>query len=376
MFERLIIVGLFAVALVASAVLGDDRAKSGVSKREYGKTSDGQVVAEYTLTAGSTSVKLLTYGATISQFLTPDQLGRPTDVVLGFDDMAGWQSKGNPYFGCIVGRVANRVANGKFTLNGREYKLAVNNGPNSLHGGTRGFDKVVWKGEEVRGDAPSVRFTYRSLDGEEGYPGNLVTKVVYSLSQSGALMIEYEATTDQPTPVNLTNHAYFNLNGAKTGSTILNHLLTIAAKKYTPADDNLIPTGQMSLVLDTPLDFTKSTEIGARIKEIKATPVGYDHNYVLDSGGRQLALAARAASPQTGITLEVQTTEPGLQLYTGNFLDGTVKGKGGVVYPQYGAFCLEAQHFPDAVNHPEFPSVILQPGKTYRQTTVYRVSAK
>jgi aldose 1-epimerase len=375
MIERCLILGLFVVVLVAAAAPADERGKT-VSKRAYGKTTDGQPVDECTLTAGAMTVKLITYGAAISEFHTPDQLGRPTDVVLGFDDMAGWQSKGNPYFGAIVGRVANRIAGGNFALNGQEYKLAVNNGPNSLHGGAKGFDKVVWQAEEVPGAMPSVRFTYRSPDGEEGYPGNLTTKVTYSLTQSGALTIEYEAATDKPTPINLTNHAYFNLNGAKSGSTILNHLLTINARKYTPTDANLIPTGQLALVLGTPLDFTKSKEIGARIGEIKATPVGYDHNYVLDSGGRQLALAAQVSSPQTGIRLEVQTTEPGLQLYTGNFLDGTAKGKGGVAYPQHGAFCLEAQHFPDAVHHPDFPSVILQPGKTYRQTTVYRMSAK
>ena len=318
-------------------------------------------------------MKLITYGAAISQFLTPDQLGRPTDVVLGFDDMAGWQSKGNPYFGCIVGRVANRVANGKFSLNGREYRLAVNNGPNSLHGGTKGFDKVVWKGEEVHADAPSVRFTYRSPDGEEGYPGNLVTKVTYSLTASGALTIEYEATTDQSTPVNLTNHAYFNLNGTKTGSTILNHLLTIAAKKYTPTDANLIPTGQLAPVLDTPLDFTTSTEIGgtnqadqgdaSRLRSqlcprLRRTPTGPRRSSKFAANGHHSGSADDRAR---------------VAILHWELLNGTVKGKGGVVYPQYGAFCLEAQHFPDAVNHSEFSSVILQPGKTYRQTTVYRV---
>jgi aldose 1-epimerase len=236
---------------------------------------------------------------------------------------------------------------------------------------------VVWKAETVdRPNAAAVRFSYLSRDGEEGYPGNLTTHVEYSLTPKGALTIEYEATTDRATPVNLTNHAYFNLNGALLGSTILNHELMIAAKKYTPTDETLIPTGQIAAVAGTPLDFTTPRPIGERIRQIRATPVGYDHNYVLDSAGRQSALAARVLSPATGIRLEMETTEPGVQLYTGNFLDGAVKGKGGVVYPQYGGCCLEAQHFPDSVNRPEFPSVILEPGRTYRQTTVYRFNTK
>ena len=257
MIERCLILSLFIVVLMSAVAPADERGKA-VSKCAYGKTADGQPVEEYTLSAGAMTVKLITYGAAISEFHTPDQLGRPTDVVLGFDDMAGWQSKSNPYFGAIVGRVANRIAGGKFALNGQDYKLAVNNGPNSLHGGNRGFDKVVWQAEEVAGTAPSVRFTYRSPDGEEGYPGNLTTKVTYSLTPSGALTIEYEAMTDKPTPVNLTNHAYFNLNGAKTGSTILNHLLTINARKYTPTDANLIPTGQLAPVVRYAARFHES----------------------------------------------------------------------------------------------------------------------
>jgi aldose 1-epimerase len=373
MFERLALPALTLLFATATVIAADG---GSVTKRPYGTTTDGKPVDEFTLTAGPYSVKLITYGAAISELVVPDRAGRPTDIVLGFDDMAGWQSKGNPYFGCIVGRVANRIAKGKFTLGGRQYTLAVNNPPNALHGGARGFDKVVWKAEEVKKSGPAVRFTYVSPDRDEGYPGTLTTHVTYSLSESGALTMEYEATTDKPTPVNLTNHAYFNLNGAKTGSTILDHVLKINAKKYTPTDESLLPTGQLAAVANTPLDFTKATAIGDRIRQIKATPVGYDHNYVLDSGRGELVQAAVANSPSTGIALEVQTTEPGLQLYTGNFLDGTVKGKGGVTYPQYGGFCLEAQHFPDSVNRPEFPSIVLEPGKTYRQTTVYRFSAK
>jgi aldose 1-epimerase len=376
MLERFLILAM-AATIVLAANGADDSVKPTVVKKQYGKAADGASVDEFTIFAGPYTVKLLTYGAAVSELLVPDRMGKTTDVVLGFEDMAGWQSKGNPYFGCIVGRVANRIAKARFALGGKEFKLADNNPPNALHGGVKGFDKVIWQGEQVeRPEGASVRFTYLSRDGEEGYPGNLKTQVMYSLSHTGALTIEYEATADQPTPVNLTNHCYFNLNGALSGTTVLNHELAIRAKKYTPADATLIPTGEIAAVAGTPLDFTAATPIGARIQQIQAKPVGYDHNYVLDAGGGQLSPAARASSPTTGIALEMQTTEPGLQLYSGNFLDGSVKGKGGVAYPQYGGFCLEAQHFPDSVNQPKFPSVILQPAKVYRQTTVYRFLAK
>lgn len=367
---RIGLIGWTAV-LLGSAMTTADSPAPGVAQRPYGKTADGRPVEEFTLRAGPYTVKLITYGAAISEWIVPDRNRKPTDVVLGFDDMAGWESKGNPYFGCIVGRVSNRVAKGKFSLGGKEYALAVNNGPNALHGGVRGFDKVVWQAAEIPGKT-AIRFRYVSPDGEEGYPGTLITQVTYSLSDSGTLSIEYEATTTRPTPVNLTNHVYFNLDGAKSGSTILQHPLAIAARKYTPTDATLIPTGEIADVAGTPLDFTTATPIGDRIHQIKADPVGYDHNYVLDSGGKELALAARASSPSTGITLEMRTTEPGVQLYTGNFLDGKVHGKAGVAYPQYGGFCLEAQHFPDSVNRPSFPTTILMPGETYRQTTTYR----
>ena len=379
MCERMLLLAVAAAGLAAvlgSAPLGaDDRPAQSVTKRLYGTTRDGTAVEEFTLSNGSYLVKLITYGAAISEWIVPDRNGRPTDVILRFDDMDGWQSKGNPYFGCIVGRVANRIGQGRFTLDGKEYKLATNNGPNHLHGGLRGFDKVVWKAEVQAGQRlPTVRFSHLSPDGAEGYPGNLSCQVTYALSINGTLSIDYHATSDAATPVNLTNHAYFNLNGANSGSTVLNHELMIAAQRYTPTNDDLLPTGVIADVAGTPLDFTKPRKIGDRIRQITANPVGYDHNYVLNPENR--ILAARATVPTTGLILEMVTTEPGLQLYTGNFLDGQVKGKGGVAYPQYGGFCLEAQHFPDSVNRPEFPPIILRPGKAYRQATTYRISQR
>jgi len=295
-------------------------------------------------------------------------------VVLGFDNLAGYLG-GHPYFGAATGRVANRIAKGKFTLDGKEYKLAVNNPPNSLHGGLKGFDKVVWKAEDASGPVgPAVRLGYLSPDGEEGYPGNLAVTVTYTVTQSAELKIDYTATTDKATPVNLTNHTYFNLAGPASG-TILGHELMLAADQYTPVDDTMIPTGEIRPVQGTPLDFTKPATFGARIDEIKGEPGGYDHNYVLRGDHNKPVLAARVREPKSGRVLEMLTTEPGVQLYTANFLDGTLRGKGGVVYKKHQAFCLEAQHFPDAVHHASFPSTILRPGATYAQTTIYRFSA-
>jgi aldose 1-epimerase len=317
----------------------------------------------------------MTYGAILTELHVADRNGKLEDVVLGFDNLKDYLA-GHPMFGATVGRVANRIAKGKFTLDGKEYRLAVNSGPNSIHGGRKGFDKVVWRAETLtKPDGVAVQLNYRSPDGEEGYPGNLSTTVTYTLTNENELKITYAATTDKPTPVNLTNHSYFNLSGVKDGD-VLGHELMLAADEYTPADATLIPTGEIRPVRGTPLDFTRPTPIGARIAELKPTLGGYDHNFVLRGGGKSLVLAARVYDPKSGRVMEMFTTEPAVQLYTANFLDGKRKGKGGVAYGKHQGLCLEAQHFPDSVNHPNFPSIILRPGGTYTQTTVYKFSAK
>jgi aldose 1-epimerase len=345
-----------------------------ITKSDFGQTADGTKVDLYTLTnAHGVVMKVMTYGGIVTELHVPDKNGKTADVALGFDDLKGYLS-GHPFFGALVGRVANRIAKGRFTLDGKEYTLAVNNGPNALHGGKKGFDKVVWKAEVSRSSAgvPALRLAYRSQDGEEGYPGNLDVAVVYTLTDANEWRIDYEAKTDKPTPINLSQHCYFNLAGQGRG-TILDHEMMIAADQYTPVDDTLIPTGELKSVKGTPMDFITPTPIGARINQVGGKPVGYDHNYVLRPGAKP---AVRVREPTSGRVMEMTTTEPGVQLYTGNFLDGSVKGKGGAVYPQHGGFCLEAQHFPDSVHHPSFPSVILRPGQTYRQTTAYKFSAQ
>lgn len=342
--------------------------------QSFGKTADGTPVEQYVLTNGNLTAKIITYGAIVTELDVPDRQGKSADVVLGFDNLEGYLGN-HPYFGAIIGRFANRLAKGKFTIDGKEYATATNNGPNSLHGGLKGFDKAVWKAEDVStAAAPAVRMTYLSRDGEEGYPGNLTTKVTYTLT-GDALRIDYEATTDKPTTVNLTSHGYFNLAGPASGL-ILGHELMLAADEYTPVDDNLIPTGEIKTVRGTPLDFTTSMTIGTRFDQLKADPVGYDHNFVLRGGSKEPNLAARVYEPGSGRVMEVFTTEPGVQFYTGNFLDGTLKGKGGVTYKKNQAFCLEAQHYPDSVNHPNFPTTILRPGSTYTQTTIYKFSTR
>lgn len=347
-----------------------------VQSASFGTTADGRPVEIYTLTnANGLSAKIMTYGATVTEMHVPDKQGTMGDVVLGFDDLKQYEA-GKAYFGATVGRYANRIGGAKFPLDGKEYKLFVNNGPNSLHGGKKGFDKVVWKAApEPDLAGPAVRFNYVSADGEEGYPGNLSVTVVYTLTNQNELKIDYTATTDQDTVLNLTNHSYWNLSAGKS-PTILDELMMIVADRYTPFDEVQIPTGKIDRVEGTPLDFRRPTAIGARLKEAPGgPPAGYDHNYVLNNDG-QLALAARASDPQSGRVLEVYTTEPGMQFYTGNFLDGKVAGKGGVIYPQHGAFCLETQHYPDSPNHPNFPTTTLHVGETFHQVTVYRFEAK
>jgi aldose 1-epimerase len=349
---------------------------SGITKESFGKLADGTPVDRYVLSNGKGMVaKIMTYGGIITELHVPDAKGKQADVVLGFDNLGAYVA-GHPYFGCITGRVANRIARGKFTLDGKEYALATNNGPNALHGGVKGFDKVAWKADENKTPyGVRLKLTHTSPDGDEGYPGALRCAVTYTLTDQNALIIDYEAVTDKPTPINLTNHSYFNLGGHGAGL-VHDHFLTLFAKEYTPVDATMIPTGEIVPVKGTPLDFTTATKIGARIAEMKGEPGGYDHNFVLNDGGKTLRLAAQVHEPKSGRVLEMLTTEPGVQLYTGNFLDGTNKGKQGSVYQKHAGFCLEAQHFPDAVNRPKFPSVILRPGETYRQTTVYRFSSK
>jgi aldose 1-epimerase len=354
---------------------GAPKSQGSVERMDFGKTPEGTPVELYVLTNGRVTAKVMTYGATLTELLVPDRNGKAADVVLGFDKLAGYLA-GHPYFGTTTGRVANRIAKGRFTLDGTEYKLAVNNPPNTLHGGVKALDKVVWKAKDASGpDGPAVRLSYRSPDGEEGFPGNLAVNVTYTVTADDALKIDYSATTDKATPVNLTNHSYFNLAGPAAGP-ILGHEMFLAADQYTPVDDMMIPTGELRPVRGTPLDFTTPTKIGAQIDEIKGDPGGYDHNYVIRGDGKTRALCARVYEPESGRVLEMYTTEPGVQFYTANFLDGSLTGKGGVVYKKRQAFCLEAQHFPDSVNHPEFPSTILRPGETYQQTTIYKFSAR
>jgi aldose 1-epimerase len=376
-FGVLSIVGALTVFTPAAEPKGDEKMKAGVNQKLFGQTEDGKEVLLFTLTnANGMKAKIITYGGIITELHVPDREGKLGDVVLGFDDLKSYLA-GHPHFGAITGRVANRIAKGTFTLDGKEYQLAKNNGPNTLHGGLKGFDKKVWGATSFMGEhGVGVRLTYTSPDGEEGFPGALKTTVTYTLPiDKNELRIDYQATTDKPTLVNLTNHSYFNLAGPGSGD-VLGHEVTVLADKYTPTDDTLIPTGELAPVKGTPLDFTTPHTIGSRIKQIKADPVGYDHNYVLNNGDGKLALGVRVHEPNTGRILEMLTTEPGVQLYTGNFLDGKSKGKEGVAYKQHQGFCLEAEHFPDAIHHENFPSIVLRPGKEFTQTTVYRFSAK
>jgi len=350
-----------------------------ITKGPFGTTEEGRFAHLYTLrNAAGMEAQITNYGGIVTSLKVPDRNGKLDDVVLGFDNLDSYL-KGHPYFGALVGRYGNRIAKGKFTLNHAEYALATNNGPNSLHGGLKGFDKALWQPKELETkDGPALELTYLSKDGEEGYPGNLTVKVIYTLTNQNELRIDYTAQTDKDTVVNLTHHSYFNLAGAGTRD-ILEHTLLLNASRFTPVDKDLIPTGQLRSVKGTPMDFTTPAAIGARINqddEQLKFGNGYDHNWVLNSGGGKLALAARVTEPTTGRSMEVYTTEPGIQFYTGNFLDGTNTGKGGKVYKHRYGLCLEAQHFPDSPNQAAFPSTVLKPGQTYKQTTVYRFAAK
>jgi aldose 1-epimerase len=353
---------------------------SSVSTDPWGQTSDGRAVSLHTLKNSSgLTAKITDFGALLVELHAPDRKGLLEDIVLGFDRLEPYFE--NPaYFGCTTGRVANRIGGGKFSLNGQAYQLATNlNGKHHLHGGDVGLDKRLWNGSaNIVDGSPSATFTYTSPDGEEGYPGNLSIQVTYLLTEDNHLRIEYRATSDRSTPVNLTNHSYFNLAGAGEG-TVLNHELLLMATSYTEVDSDLIPTGKISMVEKTPLDFRKSTPIGDRIHQLPPRPKfrdpgGYDHNMILTRRNGDLSLAARVYEPVSGRILEVFTTEPGVQLYTGNFLDGTIIGKNGVAYKKHFGFCLETQHYPDSVNRPEFPSTILEPDEIYTTTTTFKFS--
>jgi aldose 1-epimerase len=365
-----------ATMLVACNGTMFDSADAAVMSRSFGDRLDRRPATLWTLRRGALSIDVTDHGATLVAVVCPDFHGNRADVILGFDDVAGYESEHNQYFGCTTGRVCNRIAKGTFTLDGYTYRLAVNNGPNHLHGGAlRSLDKVLWTADvRMDGGRPTAAFRYTSKDGEEGYPGNLDVRVTYRLPNDHEIEIEYEATTDRATPVNLTNHAYWNLAGAG-GPSILDHVLAIEAERYTPTDDTLIPTGEIALVAGTPLDFRKATAIGLRIDALTPTAaLGYDHNFVLRDGSG-LRPAAVLYDPASGRELTVLTTEPGLQFYSGNFLHGQ-RGKNGRLYAHRGALCLESQHFPDSVNQPQFPSTILRPGRVYRSTTVYRLGRR
>ena len=380
--------GFLACMLVVAMVLsscnesayteGGKGVKMSVNVKPFGTTPDGEEVQLYTLVnSNGVKAEIMTYGGILVSLDVPDKNGKLGDVVLGYDNLAGY-IKETPYFGALVGRYGNRIDKGKFTLEGKEYTLAVNDGENHLHGGLKGFDKVVWKGEAVEGDdGVGVKLTYLSKDGEEGYPGNLNCTVVYTLTNDDEFKIKYSATTDKATVLNLTHHSYFNLTGCKRD--ILDHEMMLNADKLTPVDEGLIPTGELQPVKGTVMDFTKATAIGARIdssyEQIKFGG-GYDHNWVLNKSSDGMTLAARVYEPTTGRVMEVFTTEPAIQFYSGNFLDGTIKGKGGKVYKHRYGFCLETQHFPDSPNKPEFPSVVLKPGQNYSHKTIYKFSIR
>ncbi|MBW8685853.1 aldose epimerase family protein [Chitinophaga rhizophila] len=355
----------------------DSLSQGQLSDAAFDKTIDGKQVKLYHLKGkGNIQVAITNYGAKIVSLLAPDKQGQLADVELGYDNIDRYVDTKERYYGGIVGRYGNRIAKGKFKVDGKEYTLAVNNGQNHLHGGKKGFNDVVWDAEQPNDH--TLKLHYLSKDGEEGYPGNLDITLTYELTDSNEVKIDYSATTDKATVVNLTNHSFFNLHGAGNGD-INDHIMYINADKYTPVDSTLIPKGKLESVKGTPMDFTTPTKIGERVDadfEQLAYGKGYDHNYVLNKKGKELSLAATVLEPTSGRTLEVWTTEPGVQFYGGNFLDGTDKGKEGKTYVHRGAFCLETQHFPDSPNQPSFPSVVLKPGDTYTSTCVYKFGVK
>ena len=376
-FRCAALLAFLAMIVVPSSLRGegDNSAKHAtVEKSSFGKLSDGTEIEQYTLTNAKGAVaKVITYGATLSELWIPDKAGKNADVVLGFDNLASYAGE-HPFFGATVGRYGNRIAKGKFSIDGKEYSLFLNNGPNSLHGGKVGFNRKVWKAEPVRVTHGSgVKFTYVSMDGEEGYPGTLTVHVTYELADDNSLKISYHASTDKPTVVNLTNHSYFNLSGAGSGD-ILKEVLQLDADHYTPVDDTLIPTGELKSVEGTPFDFRKPAAIGARNSQIPGI-AGYDHNFVLNGASGKVRKIGEVSDPVSGRQMEIFTSEPGVQLYVSLGLDGSIKGIGGA-YQKFGALCLETQHFPDSPNHPQFPSTLVRPGEDLQTETIYKFSAK
>jgi aldose 1-epimerase len=374
------VVTVIALAGCATKCTKCASGKPSITHEPFGTTQDGTPVEIYTLrNENGMEARIMTYGGIIQSIKVPDRNGNFGDVTLGYDTLDGYLTN-SPYFGALIGRYGNRIARGHFTLEGQEYTLATNNGVNSLHGGLKGFDKVVWTvaEAEVEDEGPELKLTYLSKDGEEGYPGNLQVTATYKLmAKENALQLKFKATTDKDTVVNLTAHSYFNLDGG--GSVALNHIVYIDADKYTPVDGTLIPTGELAPVAGTPFDFRTPTAIGARIgndNEQLKFGGGYDHNWVVNHPMGKLALDARVTDPANGRVFEIWSTEPGLQFYSGNFLDGTIKGKGGVVYPHRGTFVMEPQHFPDSPNQPNFPSTVLHPGEVYHNTIIYKFSTE
>jgi aldose 1-epimerase len=370
----------FLTACLTGCESMSNSSKGTITKADFGKTPEGHAVELYTLrNAKGMEATIMTYGGIVTSLKVADKNGKFDDIVLGYDNLDGYL-KSSPYFGALIGRYGNRIANGKFLLDGQTYTLAINNAPNSLHGGVKGFDKVVWTVDEaeVGEHGPKLELTYLSKDGEEGYPGNLKAKATYTLTEDNALQLKFKATTDKDTVCNLTHHSYFNLAG---GGGVLGHIVQINADTFTPVDSGLIPTGELKPVAGTPFDFRTPTAIGAHINETNNEQIkfagGFDDNWVLTKkSAGELSLAARVSEPATGITMEVWTTSPGLQFYTGNFLDGTITGKGGRVYQPRNAFCMEPQHFPDSPNQPAFPTTELKPGETYKNTIIYKFATE
>ncbi|WP_262927247.1 aldose epimerase family protein [Phytohalomonas tamaricis] len=351
-----------------------------VDHAPFGKMPNGAQVEKYTLTnSHGMKVGIITYGGVVQSIEVPDKDGELADVVLGFDNLEGYLENGDPHFGALIGRYANRIAGGSFELDGQRYQIPTNDGDNALHGGPEGFDRQLWHAHSLKGnDWAGVELSYLSRDGEMGFPGDLAVTVRYTLNENNELRVHYSALSNKPTVVNLTNHSYFNLSGAGNG-TVLDHEMMISASRYTPVNKNLIPTGELASIEGTPFDFRQPTPIGARIRNDnpqlnRAEPEqgGYDHNWVLDNPGQLMALAARVTDPHSGRQLELYTTQPGLQFYSSNFLDGSIKGKQGRSYQHWGAFALETQHFPDSPNQPKFPSTRLEPGEPYSQTTIFK----